>query len=162
MSSLESLIAGAFRISASCLRLVALTIGAVMAGLAISHARAIWAGTAPWRAATLSSARRMLMPRPSRYRLSRPARPGSGAFFRRTIFSGQETGGERIIVDDAQFLLPANRLELGFEILAVGKIIERLQALVARQAEFPARLERSLKPGRSHVGGANHAYFAGG
>jgi hypothetical protein len=65
----------------------------------------------------------------------------AGAFFRRTIFSGQEAGGERIIVDDAQLLLSANRLELGFELLAVGKIIEWLQALVAGQAEFPARLE---------------------
>ena len=43
-SSRESLISGAFRISSSCLRLVALTIGAVMIGFAISQASAICAG----------------------------------------------------------------------------------------------------------------------
>jgi hypothetical protein len=51
-SSLVSSIAGARMMSASCVRLVALAIGAVMSGRAISQASEICAGVAPWRAAT--------------------------------------------------------------------------------------------------------------
>jgi hypothetical protein len=142
MSSPESLIAGAFKISPSCLRLVALDNRRGDGGF----------GDQPGKC-DLGRNRRMAC----RYlvecaqdghatRVKITLEPScasgvAGAFFRRSIFSCQESGGERIIVDDAQLLLPADRLELGFELLAVGKIIEWLQALVARQAEFPARLE---------------------
>ena len=53
----------------SCSRLVALAIGAVTPGRAISQASATWAGVARCSAATSSSAARMRRPRSSRYLL---------------------------------------------------------------------------------------------
>ena len=56
--------------------LVALAIGAVMPGCAISQARATCAGVARWSAATSSSACRMRSPRGVRYLPMAPARAG--------------------------------------------------------------------------------------
>ena len=53
-------------ISLSCVRLVALAIGAVTAGCAISQASDTCAGVALCRAATASSAARMRRPRASK------------------------------------------------------------------------------------------------
>ena len=73
------------------------------------------------------------------------AAPGMlGAFLWRAVLACEEAGGKRIIVDDAEFLLPADRLEFGLEFLAVGEVIEWLQALVAWQAEFLAGRKRGL------------------
>ena len=60
-----SFICGACMISSSCSRLVALAIGAVISGCAISQASATCAGVALCRAATASSALRMPKPRAS-------------------------------------------------------------------------------------------------
>ena len=87
-------------------QLVALAIGAVTPGRAISQASATCAGVAPWRAATSSSAARMreaarveiaaCMPAAARRRF---CRVGGGA-----VFAGEEAGGERVIGDDADAL----------------------------------------------------------
>src|SRR5689334_8944830 len=60
--------------SSSCATLVALAIGAVMPGRAISQAIATAAGVERWRAATLSTAARMPSPRASRYFFMPPPR----------------------------------------------------------------------------------------
>src|SRR5262245_331004 len=57
---------------------------------------------------------------------SAPGMPA--AFFGGTVFAGQEPRGERIIVDYTEFLLPADRLELGFELPAAGGAKPRTHA----------------------------------
>src|SRR5262249_61952528 len=86
---------------------------------------------------------------------SAPGMPA--AFFGGTVLAGQEPRGERIIVDYTEFLLPADRLELGFELPGVRKSGERLQALIARQAEPLAGRERGGPPRRWHLRGAHRA-----
>ena len=77
--------------------------------------------------------------------MSRPPRPGCLApSSARAVLAGEEAGGQRVVVDDAELLLPADRLEFGLEFLAVGEVVERLQALVARQTEL--RCWRRAKP----------------
>ncbi len=58
--------------------------------------------------------------------------------------------------------MPANRLELGLEFPAVGKVVKRLQALVARGADFLARIKRSPQPRRRYVGSPDCAHLARG
>ena len=85
-----------------------------------------------------------------------------GAFLGGAVFAGEEAGRERVIINDAELFLPANRLELGLEFLAVGKVVKRLQALVARGTDFVARIKRSPQPRRRHVGGPDRAHLARG
>src|SRR5262245_25980903 len=81
--------------------------------------------------------------------LETPAASGMpGAFFRRVVFAGEEPGCERVVVDDAELFLSADRLELRLEFLAVGEVVKRLQALVARRADLGAGGKRSLEPRR--------------
>src|SRR6185312_6490011 len=85
-----------------------------------------------------------------------------GPFLGRTVFTGQKTGRERIIVDDAKPLLPADRLELGLEFLAIGEVVQGLQTLVAGQAKSPADRKGGFQARRAHIGCADRAHLAGG
>ena len=108
---------GAFTISSSCLRLVALAIGAVMLGFAISQASAICAGG---RCGARPRVERLEDTQAAgvEIALEALAAPGMfGAFLRRAVFAGEEAGRERVVVDDAELFLPADRLEFGLESL---------------------------------------------
>src|SRR5262249_49423020 len=66
---------------------------------------------------------------------SAPGMPA--AFFGGTVLAGQEPRGERIIIDYTEFLLPADRLEFGFELPAVRKIC---RAAAGSRRGRPSRL----------------------
>src|SRR4029078_1188227 len=73
-----------------------------------------------------------------------------GAFLGGAVLAGEEAGRERVIINDAELFLPADRLEFGLEFLAVGEVVERLQALVARRGlPHSCRGARPQPPGRS-------------
>jgi hypothetical protein len=71
------------------------------------------------------------------------------AFLGRTVFTGQKTGRERIIVDDPELLLPADRLELGLKFLAIGEVVQGLLTLVAGQAKPLAGRKGGLQARRA-------------
>lgn len=96
MSSLPSLISDAFASSSSCFTDVALAIGAVTEGRAISQAGETWAGVAPFAAATGSTAFRMPKPRSLRY-LPAP-QPGVRPWRRpRSVPAGEHRGWRRAV-----------------------------------------------------------------
>src|SRR6516162_3669710 len=76
------------------------------------------------------------------------------------VLAGQEAGGERVIGNDADLLLDAERLQLRLETLAVVEIVERLQALEARQVLPLTHLQGLSETGRAMVGSADRPYLA--
>ena len=146
-------------ISLSCLRLVALAIGAVTLGRAISQASDICAGVADGgghRVERLQDAK----PRASRKSLMRAPAARFPRYRLRAVFAGEEAGGERIIGDDADPLAAQSASLSQLESLAVVEIIKRLQAFVARQAEPRAGGERCLEPRGADIRRADGAHLA--
>ncbi len=72
----------------------------------------------------------------SRSDISRPAHRGRGPsdIRFRTILSGQEPAGQRVISDDTDFFLQAQIFQRSLELRPLHQAVLRLQALIARQA----------------------------
>ena len=137
--------------SSSCRMFVALAIGAVILGPAISQARATCACVASCWAATSSSARRMRWPRSFRVLThARPARTLPEIRFR-PVLSSQESIGQRIIADHADPLLTAKRLKFLFVGSPLVKIVFGLQTLIPRQPRAGAHVKRLFQPGSAVV-----------
>jgi hypothetical protein len=77
------------------------------------------------------------------------------------VLAGEEAGGQRIEVDHADLALQAQRLEIVLEHGAVVEVVQRLQALVARDAQALGDVERLGQPRRGEVRGADGAHLAG-
>src|SRR3712207_3762439 len=76
------------------------------------------------------------------------------------VLAGQEPAGETVIGDDADLLLTAERLQVGLVFGPVMKIVFRLQAFVARQAELGADLQSFLQSRSGKVGSANSPHLS--
>ena len=89
---------------------------------------------------------RMRRPRSLRYSFTPPPRGLLPKSASRAVLAGQEAAGQRIVGDDADPLLQAQRLQRGLEARALIEVVVRLQALVARQpllrADFRASASR--------------------
>ena len=66
----------------------------------------------------------------------------AGQIFFASILAGEKAGGQRVIGDDADAGLAANRRSCVFKDCPVAQIVERLETLVARQIVVAADLER--------------------
>ena len=113
---------------------MALAIGEVMPGWAMTQATATRAGVLPVPAATSSRAARILRPRGLRYLptvvLPRGLLAASAAV---RYLPVRKPGRQRIEIDHADALVQAQLPQVLLELGAVAEVVQRLQALVARQ-----------------------------
>ena len=106
--------------------LVALAIGAAIAGRVINHAMATCAGFARARRHFVERCENAHATRIHVFLHRALAAHALAEVGFRAILAGEEAGGERVVRNDGDVFLLAPSLLAGFEAGAIGEIVERL------------------------------------
>ena len=150
----------AFTRSASCFSFVALAMGAVIPGCAISQASATLAGVELYSRATSSSAAITANPRAFRYFPTMPARGFALASASLRYLPVEKSACQREIRDHAEPILRNHRREIQFVVFALHQIVVRLQRLILARSFRLLISSASLQPRAVVVRRADEADFA--